>query len=306
MSDVFKAVSFPAKIHNKQAVLKRKKELKKFHIIELFIWGIVISIMPFSILLPQDNGIQFENISLNKGLSSTTIYKIIQDRYGFMWFGTQNGLNKFDGYSVTVYKNIPFDTLSLADNWIQALIEARDGNIWIGTHSGGVFMFDRNKEIFINYKNIPNNQGSLINNRVWDLTEDKEGNIWIGTSEGLDKLSIKTKKMSHYLSNKAVNSVIQGKDGFLWAGTWGSGLFQLDSSGKIIKQFLFDKHSRTGYASNKIKTVYEDREGIIWLGTNEQGLIRLDRSTGDAVYYFNYPFDKHSISYDRNTQRRRK
>ncbi len=231
----------------------------------------------------------------------------MQDSYGFMWFGTQNGLNKYDGYNFTIYKNVPFDSLSLSDNWVQALLEAKDGTIWVGTHSGGVFEFDRDKEIFINHRNEPGNSNSLVNDRIWDLLEDNEGNIWIGTSAGLDKYDVKNKKFTHYLSeeinsliNNAVNSIHQDEHGMLWLATWGAGLIKFDpSSGEILKTFTFENHpDNLKYVSNKIKVVFEDQKGIFWLGTSGDGLIRFNPVSGEYKYFVHNPDDKYSIGYD--------
>ena len=271
-----------------------------------FILKMMVSFLVFSaISFCQSIDLQFEKYSISEGLSNSTVNKIIQDRYGFMWFGTQNGLNKFDGYSFTVYKNIPFDTLSLSDNWIQALIEAKDGSIWIGTHSGGLFKFDRNLEIFINYKNDKNNVSSISSNRIWDVFEDNEGKIWIGTSGGLDKYDPLTKNFYHYslggkdsITNYAVNSIIQDEKNNIWVATWGSGLFQLTKEGKVLKQYLFNVSNGKLKSSNKIKVVYEDRSGIIWLGTNGDGLIRFDKSNGSYKVFLNSASDPYSISYD--------
>ncbi len=258
-------------------------------------------------LFAQKKEIQFEHISTNDGLSHSTVYCIMQDSYGFMWFGTQNGLNKYDGYNFTVYKNIPFDSLSLSDNWVQSLLEAKDRTIWVGTHSGGIFEFDRDKKIFINHRNEPGNSNSLINDRIWDLLEDNKGNIWIGTSAGLDKYDVKNKKFTHFLSdeitsliNNAVNSIHQDKNGMLWLATWGAGLIKFDpSSGKIIRTYTFENHpKKLRYVSNKIKVVFEDREGVFWLATSGDGLIRFNPGTGKYKYFVNDPDNKYSIDYD--------
>ena len=256
--------------------------------------------------ISQSLDIQFTNIGISDGLSNSTVYSIIQDRKGFMWFGTQNGLNKYDGYNFTVYKNIPFDSTSLTDNWVLALLEDSKGNIWVGTHSGGVSMYDRNRGTFISFVNDPDNPNSLVNNRTWSLKEDKKGNIWIGTSSGLDKLNADTGEITHYLNdeiistvNNAVNSIHFDNDGSIWAATWGSGLFKLNSEGEIITNYLFDEHpAKNVTASNKIKVIYEDKDGILWLGTNQDGLIRFENKTGSYKYYINNPADPFSLSFN--------
>lgn len=277
--------------------------MKLFLFKTIFSFILIISTLP---LLSQNYDIQFTNVGISDGLSNSTVYSIIQDSKGFMWFGTQNGLNKYDGYSFNIFKNIPFDSTSLTDNWVLALLEDSKGNIWAGTHSGGVGMYDRNKGIFINYVNNPDDNNSLINNRVWALKEDRNGFIWIGTSSGLDKLNPETGEIVHYLNNEiisklnnAVNSIHFDDDGFVWAATWGSGLFKLNYDGDVLDNYLFDDHPiKSVPASNKIKVIYEDKDRIMWLGTNQDGLIRFDRRSGDYKYYINIPGDIHSLSFN--------
>ncbi|HSL90577.1 MAG TPA: two-component regulator propeller domain-containing protein [Ignavibacteriaceae bacterium] len=256
--------------------------------------------------IPQSLDIQFTNVGIEDGLSNSTVYSIIQDKKGFMWFGTQNGLNKYNGYNFTVFKNIPFDSTSLTDNWVLALLEDSKGNIWVGTHSGGVSMYDRNLGHFINYVNDPEDTNSLVNNRVWSIREDKYGYIWIGTSSGLDKLNVNTGEITHYLSgeiisrlNNAVNSIYFDKNGIVWVATWGSGLFKLNSDGEIIANYLFDDHpDKNIKASNKIKVIYEDKDEILWLGTNQEGLIRFDKKDDSYKYFVNNPSDPNSLSFN--------
>lgn len=257
-------------------------------------------------LTAQQDDIQFFNIGINDGLSNSTVYAILQDHKGFMWFGTQNGLNKYDGYNFTVFKNIPFDSTSLSNNWVQALLEDREGNIWVGTHSGGLSKYDRNKNKFINYKNDPDNPNSLINNRIWCLYEDNDGSIWIGTSAGLDILDVRTGKIKHYLNqeiistlNNAVNDIHFDDDGYIWVCTWGLGLFQLDINGEIINNYTFENYPvKDHQIGKKFKTIYEDSDGIFWIGTNTDGLIKFNCKTSEYKYYIEEDGNPYSISFN--------
>ncbi|HNB11185.1 MAG TPA: two-component regulator propeller domain-containing protein, partial [bacterium] len=101
-----------------------------------------------SALHAQQN-ITFETLSIEQGLSQTVVYSIVQDSRGFLWFGTQDGLNRYDGYNFTVYKNNHLDTASLSDNRILKVFKDRSGLLWIGTADGGLCRFDRDKESFV-------------------------------------------------------------------------------------------------------------------------------------------------------------
>jgi ligand-binding sensor domain-containing protein len=139
----------------------------------------------------QEAFVQFDRIPSELGLSQNLIKCILQDRKGFLWFGTNDGLNRFDGYKFTVYKHEPYDPTSLSDSAINALHEDRDGRIWVGTQNG-LNLFDRTRDIFYRILPDPNNPNSLSHPNVLSIAEDREGAIWIGTSGGgLIKLELR-------------------------------------------------------------------------------------------------------------------
>ena len=243
----------------------------------------LIIIIPF-ILYPQADRIKFDHISIADGLSQSVVTCIYKDKEGFMWFGTQDGLNKFDGFKFTVYKSVPFDSTSLADNWIQAITEGENGHLWIGTYSGGLFELDKNNGTFINYKNIRGNLNSIMNNRVWALLKDKSGTIWIGTSGGLDRFDKREKIFTHFkdLGNTngsknsiAVNSIYEDKSGIIWLGTWGSGLTSFDKKKNVFTNYLYSVKDQKESGFNYIKAICGDGD-ILWLGTSF-GLLRFDK-----------------------------
>ncbi len=258
--------------------------------IKIILLYFFISIVTSILLYAQTGRIRFDHISIENGLSQSVVTCIYKDKEGFMWFGTQDGLNKYDGYKFTVYKSVPFDSTSLSDNWIQAITEGENGHLWIGTYSGGLFDMDKENETFINYRNIPGNKNSLINNRVWTLWTDKSGSIWIGTSGGLDKFNIQKKNFTHFknMKNKtgskngvAVNSIYEDKNGIIWVGTWGSGLMSYDKEKNIFTIYNFNKEKKSGF--NYVKTIYP-LDNDLWLGTSF-GLLRFDKVNKDFKYY---------------------
>ena len=128
--------------------------------------------------------LRFERISLEQGLSQSTVFTILQDSRGFMWFGTEDGLNKYDGYNFTVYKHDPEDPNSLAGNWIQALFEDDSGTLWIGSGEGGLSRYDRTADQFTHYRNDFQDPASLSDDDVTAIYQDREGVLWIGTGGG--------------------------------------------------------------------------------------------------------------------------
>ena len=127
---------------------------------------------------------RFERIPSELGLSQNFVGAIMQDRKGFLWIGTRDGLNRFDGYQFTVYRHDPFDSTSLSENYITTLLEDRAGRIWVGTFGGGLNLFEREREIF--HRSLPDsaNPNSLSHERITAMVEDQSGTIWIGTHGG--------------------------------------------------------------------------------------------------------------------------
>jgi ligand-binding sensor domain-containing protein len=169
----------------------------KVHIVRLFIVFSFLFISKLS--FPQFPEPKFEHLSIEQGLSQNSVYCIVQDIRGFMWFGTLDGLNKYDGYSFTVYKHDPKDLQSLSSNDINSIYEDQSGVLWIGTISGGLNKFDREKETFTHYKHDPDNPQSLSGNDVLSIYEDQTGVLLIGTDGGgLNKFDREKETFTHY------------------------------------------------------------------------------------------------------------
>jgi ligand-binding sensor domain-containing protein len=126
----------------------------------------------------------FQHYTVEDGLSHSTVNCILQDQQGFMWFGTDDGLNRFDGYSFKVYRNDPEDPDSLSHNMIMGLVEDSQGDLWIGTYGGGLDRFDPQTQIFTHFKHLPEDPGSLSDDRVRSLMFDRSGVLWIATHGG--------------------------------------------------------------------------------------------------------------------------
>ena len=149
--------------------------------------------------------IKFEQLS--EGLSEKSVTCILQDHKGFMWFGTRNGLNRYDGVEFKVYEFLYGDTTSISGNFINQLVEDSEGNIWVGTLDAGLNLYDRKKDIFVRYQPKAGDSTSLSDNWVSDLYRDSKNNLWIGTEkEGLDLLEPGSKKFKHFKSDPRNNT----------------------------------------------------------------------------------------------------
>jgi ligand-binding sensor domain-containing protein len=134
-----------------------------------------------SSLLAQTGVIRFERLSTPHGLSQVSVHSIVQDGQGFLWFGTEDGLNRFDGYSFRVYRHNLLDSTSLSNNWIECLYIDRRATLWVGTYGGGLNRYDHLTDRFVRYRHDPNDPQSLSNDFIYALAEDEAGNLWLAT-----------------------------------------------------------------------------------------------------------------------------
>lgn len=247
------------------------------------LWVIVLAMAVPSEVEAQKTRIRFDRISLEEGLSQATVWTITQDRQGFLWFGTADGLNKYDGYRFTVYTHDPQNPTSLSDNRIYTIYEDRSGTLWIGTSVGGLNRFDRKKEEFVHYHHDPSDPHSLSNDRVMSVYEDRQGILWVGTSGGgLDQLDRQTQRFRHYrhdpddphsLSNNYVFPIREDRNGNLWVGT-ADGLNLYDRENDRFFQYKHDSTDANSLSHDLINAIHEDRSGNLWIGTDD-GLNRL-------------------------------
>lgn len=256
----------------------------------------------------QMNNLKFEKLTIEEGLSQNSSFCILQDRKGLMWFGTEDGLNRYDGYNFKVYKTESNDSSSISSNYVLSMFEDQQGVLWVGTDGGGLNQYDSNKESFFHYINIPDNQNSLSHNRVNSICADASGNIWIGTNGGgLDKFDPATKQFTHFkndpenlnsLSSDMVYSVIWDKSGFLWIGTE-NGLNKFDTADESFIRYFADPKSHISLSNNYILNLFLDRAGILWIGTFGGGLNKLNPNgnTDSSLVFISYKNDyKNSTS----------
>jgi serine phosphatase RsbU (regulator of sigma subunit)/ligand-binding sensor domain-containing protein len=268
-------------------------------------------------LSAQPHALEFKRISLEQGLSQSVVTCILQDRQGFLWFGTMDGLNKYDGYGFTVYKHDAQDFNTISDNSITAIYEDRYGMLWIGTRDG-LDCFDRMTERFAHYRHDPANPHSLSHNTISAICEDRtngENWLWVGTSGGgLDLFDRKTKQFFHYtrdpdnpnsLSHNQVRALHIDQSGTVWVGT-SSGLNKLvveKNDGEIqpAAQFTRFKHNPNdpnSLSHNLICSIFEDRANNLWLTTFGGGLNKFDRASGQFKRYQHDPANANSLSHN--------
>ncbi len=230
--------------------------------------------------------LQLINYGIEQGLSQSTVLSIYQDNHGFMWFGTRDGLNRFDGYEFETFRNIPGDSTSLPENYINDITGDDAGNIWIATNSG-LSRYNPDKTGFENFFLDTDRIDPMISQVLIDHT----GLLWIGTKDGLFILDEKQGKISKpehhswvdYVDKNYVIELFQDSRKNLWAGTT-EGLFMYDHETR--QSFLYhpDRKEEFFISHERVESVVEDLSGKIWAGTYGGGINCILPDTGYAFH----------------------
>ncbi|MBI9039108.1 MAG: histidine kinase [Bacteroidales bacterium] len=235
------------------------------------------------------NRITTENVKIEKGLSQNSVFCILQDKLGYIWFGTWDGLNKYDGYKFYVYNK----TNGLSGQTINALYEDKKGIIWIGTDKG-LNKFNRKKQKFTHYLHNEENPQSIVDDNITTIAEDNDENLWIGTSHGLSKFDKKTEGFQNYLNypgdnrgirSNVINKMCFDENDFLWIAT-NYGLIKFDKNNNRPTRFYHTSNDTGSLNSNTILFVYNDNSNNLYVGT-DNGLNRFNASqkTFSKVHY---------------------
>ncbi|MCP3963310.1 MAG: response regulator [bacterium] len=254
-------------------------------------------------LWAQAPNISFRHLSPEQGLAQSTVNSILQDDQGFMWFGTQGGLNRYDGYSFKVYKHNPRDPASVANDWIRVLAKGNAGRLWVGTE-GGLSSYDPATGTFTTFRHDPEDPKSLAGDRVMAIYQDRLGELWIGTkASGLDRFDPATGTFEHFrhadtdsktLSDDRIRAINEDRMGNLWIGTeQGLNIYQRGSGD--FTRIVHDPKQRLSLGDNGVSAILEDHTGALWIGTYS-GLDRLDRATLTSTHYRRSPADPESPS----------
>jgi len=285
--------------------------LRAFSIISIFVFSSCLPlILPDPLnasTRPQEAPrIKFKRISIEDGLSQSIVECIIQDDKGFLWLGTESGLNKYDGYDFSVLVNDPKNENSLSYNHVLSVCEDSKGFIWIGTFHGGLNRYDPRTGQFELYVNNPGDESSISHNNINVIREDRSGRLWIGTDDGLNRFDSENDSFYRCLldnnktneSGTAVLEIFEDDEGLLWIGQNGGGLSCIDKEGNTLRQYLNDPDDPSSLASNSVRSIFQDRTGTFWIGTVGGGLNRLDMGKKGFTIYRNDPADLSSLSND--------
>lgn len=250
---------------------------------------VICSIFLCSLVKPEAAPFSFRHYKVENGLSENSVFCSIQDNKGFMWFGTKDGLNRFDGQNFVVYHTIPKDKNSIGNNFIRSFHEDKNKALWVGTEKG-IYQYSYLQNNFQHFdKKTSRNESPQSVNAI---TEDLKGNLWIATTSGLFKYEQGNNRLTSYMHNQGnkgsipanfVSCVICDNKGIVWVGTLSGGLSRYNPKTNNFTNFKFSDENRS--YSNSVLRILEDSQGNLILGTVNEGLIFFDRITTKSESY---------------------
>ena len=233
----------------------------------------------------------FSHLTTSDGLSHNTVQDLLQDRKGFLWFATTDGLNRYDGLNFQIYRRSLSDKRSLSSNEVTCLLEDKKGRIWLGTRSGGISQFDSSGTHFTHLEKTT--LGIDISTAViTSLTQDEKGNLWAGThGSGLLLIDPDTKKVQQFNSKKDnlpgdhVLRVYPDNTGNLWIGFTNAVLVKMNLDDHHVVSYVMPTHNPA--LKSNFATVFCDSKGNVWAGTEGSGLFRYDKKKDSftSVFY---------------------
>lgn len=252
--------------------------------------------------IPEEFPVQFEHISVKDGLSHNTVRCILHDSNGFMWFGTEMGLNRYDGYHFTVFP-INLNLSSTQPHLgITAIFEDNEKNIWIGTESGLFWKNSKTEQIEAFNINPESENKKIFNNFITSINQDSKNRIWIGTRTGLIQLTPTHKTIRYFihqidniqsLSHDKISDIQVDKTGKIWIATEKE-LYFIEKNTNHIKRAFFNISDSEVPPTGKITCMFIDSKNSLWVGT-KNGLYSLSSGTSQPIHYFHDPENHNSI-----------
>ena len=231
------------------------------------------------------------------GLSQNNISGIIKDQDGFIWVGTGDGLNRFDGYSFIQFTHSDADTASISNDVIRNFLIDSKGRLWVGTYNG-LNLYDSEKEAFQTFLTRPGDENTLSQNTIVSLLEDRNHHLWVGTYAGLNKIDLETLELVRYkpdgrgLADNAINALLEDRHGRIWACT-GKGINMIGPKG--VEETIQQSDVPNGLPSELIVGIVQDSTGAIYLGTNGSGVLRLANEDDRTFEHFRHTLKGPSV-----------
>ncbi|HLZ97463.1 MAG TPA: ATP-binding protein [Steroidobacteraceae bacterium] len=255
----------------------------------------------------------FQRYNVSDGLANNLVFDVAEDKYGFVWMTTRDGISKFDGSEFTTYRPIPDRIQGQVAQFYQTIAESRDGSLWFCSWGNGLLKLDLDTEHFTFYRHDTNDPQSIAGNEVWFAFEDRDGMIWVSSLGGLSRLDPRTGKAHVYLhdpsnpntlSGSLPSKVVQDESGKLWIGTYGGGLDRLDLKTQTFTHYRHSKSDANSLSNDLVEGLFLDRDGTLWIST-DAGLDHFDPRSGRFKSYKHDPNDPLSLSNDEVLEARR-
>lgn len=260
--------------------------------------------MPLANAFAQEKSPRFQHLTIEDGLPQNRVDCILQDSQGFMWFGTWNGLCRYDGYKIEVFNKESGNVNALRNNFIYVLKEDHFGNIWIGTKEGlYVYLYDKHE---FRHVTALSDTSSVLTGAVSVIIKAEDNSLWVGTDHGAVNVKVIDNKgaleiLHHYpfgnlpntLNGKTITSILNTRDGNIWIGTE-EGIHVLQEEQEAFTRFVHNPYDPTSLSFNSVYSLYQDSKGRVWAGT-ENGLNLFDPSTNAFSHYFHEATDPASL-----------
>ncbi len=248
----------------------------------------------------------FQRYNVSNGLANNVAFDVAEDKYGFIWVTTRNGISKFDGSDFITYRPVPPGVEGQVAQFYQTIYRARDGSLWFCSWGNGLLRLDLDTESFTFYRHDAHDPQSIAGNEVWFAFEDRDGMMWVSSLGGLSRLDPRTGKAQVFkhdpanantLGHSTPTQVVQDGKGALWIGTYGAGLDRLDLQSQTFTHYRHIEGVANSLSNDWVEGVYLDHDGTLWIGT-DGGLNHFDPDSGRFTIYRHDPNDPKSLSTD--------
>jgi len=230
--------------------------------------------------------IMFNHLTVDDGLATNNVRCFVQDYQGFIWIGTENGLHRHDGYEIKIYQNDTEDPHSIGGNFIMSLHEDARRRLWVATLEGGVSIYDREKDQFINFSHRPNDSTTIAGQTVGTFYEDRKGRLWLTTEQGsITYIDLKSFDPNTPLFNNImlpeeyfesgflwVSNMVEKQEDVYWLGIYGDGLIAYDLKNDRFYNEIDDTSSYPFFFDKRVRGLYKDSQGRLWIMTRGGGI----------------------------------
>ena len=275
------------------------KNIIKIRISKILIvlFWVVLFPMKANALSEDDANITFKRITIEDGLSQTSVEYLYQDEKGYMWIGTSDGLNRYNGHEFKVYRYKEGAKNSISGNYIVAIKEDSVGDLWVGT-SRGVNKINQTTNEITTY--LPEEDGTGISHyNICEILINSNNEVMVATFDGINIYDRETDKFkrilnSNELTSQFIYSIVEDEEGRYWIGT-DNGLNMYDKKTGEVKQFFYNENDENTISSNSIYKLYMDKDNKLFICTTDNGLSVLDTEDYTVERYINNPEDKKTI-----------